>query len=184
MSSSHHARYEIAQRNKELLDKGCVILDFETTGLGGPDVEIIEIGIINHQGETLLNTLVKPDRPIPFAASNVNGIYDEDVQDAPSFLEIYPKLMRFLAQENVVAYNYKFEQSILGIVTGRYGLSIPIKKWHCSMRDYRNFRGLTHFTKLTKACASEGIVVENAHRALGDVVMTRELMKSMAKGVR
>jgi len=49
-----------------------VILDTETTGLYDDD-EIVSIAIINSDGQTLLNQLVKPVRPIP--------------ADAPKYME-------------------------------------------------------------------------------------------------
>lgn len=52
---------------KRWIDKGFVILDTETTGLGFDD-EIVEISIIDCAGYVLLNTLVKPSKSIPEAA--------------------------------------------------------------------------------------------------------------------
>lgn len=42
----------------------CLILDTETTGLGD-DAEIVEIAIIDQDKNVLLNSLVKPSKPIP-----------------------------------------------------------------------------------------------------------------------
>lgn len=176
------ARREVAQRMRSLLEDGCVILDLETTGLADSRVDIVEVAIIDAQGTPLLNTLVKPRGPIPLEASRVNGIYDHDVADAPSFLEIYPRLLRHLAGQPVVAYNYTFERDILDICVGRYGLRLAIKEWACAMRDYTKFTGTARYCKLTNACVQEGIVVGEAHRALGDTLMTLELMRRMAAG--
>jgi DNA polymerase-3 subunit epsilon len=129
-----------------------------------------------------LNTLVKPRAPIPPEASRVNGIYDHDVADAPSFLEIYPRLLRHLAGQPVVAYNYTFERDILAICVGRFGLRLAIKEWACAMRDYTKFTGAGRYSKLANACVQEGIIVTGAHRALADCLMTLELMRRMAYG--
>lgn len=178
------SRYKVARRNAELLKNGCVVIDFETTGLNGPDVEIVEVAILNYDGEILLDTLLKPVRSIPLEVSRIHGITDEDVVDAPRFLDVYPKLMRHLIGQPVVAYNYSFEQSILNTVTGRYGLNIRVNPWVCAMRDYKAFRGFRNFAKLSTACKNEGITVENAHRALADCKMTLALMHKMAQSAR
>jgi DNA polymerase-3 subunit epsilon len=178
------AKEKVARRCKQLLNEGCVILDFETTGFVSPDVDIIEVAIVSHSGEVLLDTLLKPHRPIPYGASAVNGIYDEDVADAPTFIDMYPKLLRHLTGQPVVAYNYTFERDILAAVTARLGLPLKVNEWYCAMKAYSDFSGLFRSSKLTTACKREGIAVENAHAALGDCLMTLALMKQMADGLR
>lgn len=174
------SRMDVSQRARHLLENGCVIIDLETTGLPGPTVDIIEVAIIDPHGEVLMDTLVKPRGPIPPDASAVNGITDADVADAPEFLDIYPKLLRHLAGQPVVAYNFTFERDILDIVTGRFGLKLMVKEWACAMRDYMAYSGSGRYNKLTNVCEREGIAVVNAHRALGDCVMTLELLRKMA----
>ena len=50
----------------------CAILDTETTGLYD-DAEIVEISIIDENGGVLLDTLVKPLKPIPAEATAIHG---------------------------------------------------------------------------------------------------------------
>lgn len=178
------AKEKVARRCKQLLNEGCVILDFETTGFVSSTVDIIEVAIVSHTGEVLMDTLLKPQRPIPYGASAVNGIYDEDVADAPTFFDMYPKLLRHLTGQPVVAYNYSFERDILAAVTGRHGLPLKVKEWYCAMKAYADFSGLFRSSKLTVACNREGIVVDKAHTALGDCAMTLALMQQMADGLR
>jgi len=64
-----------------------LVLDTETTGLGD-HAEIIEIGIINGSGETVMNTLVKPNTAVPATATAIHGITDDDLLNAPSFTEV------------------------------------------------------------------------------------------------
>ena len=68
-----------------------VILDTETTGLS--EAEIVQIGIINHQGQTILNSLLLPTIAIPNDAIAIHGINNEAVTDSPSFPEIYPQIV-------------------------------------------------------------------------------------------
>ncbi len=177
-----HTNDTIKREMAALFERGFVVIDFETTGFVSPTVEIIEVAIMDHHGAVLLDTLVKPTQHIPSGASRVNGIYDHDVQGAPGFLAVYPKLLRHLSGQPVVAYNYTFERGILGSVTGRYGLSIRVDPWVCAMRKYAALKGYGRFAKLTTAAAAEGITVADAHRALGDVRMTLALMQRMAGG--
>lgn len=168
-----------------LFDDGFVILDLETTGLNDdPKVDIVEIAIVSHHGEILLNTLVKPTQSIPLVASRIHGIHDKDVIDAPSFVDIYPQLEALLNGKIVVAYNHTFEQDILRTVCRRAQKpQLTPMEWYCAMRSYSVYRGATRFQKLTAACQREGIPLANAHRALGDCLMTLALMKKMATPV-
>jgi len=80
---------EASIRAEEWL-KGCVILDTETTGLY--EAEIVQLAIINHEGETLLNTLVKPEHPEKMmeksskgiCAYDIHGIHPDMLANAPT----------------------------------------------------------------------------------------------------
>jgi DNA polymerase III subunit epsilon len=76
---------------RELLAREFVILDTETTGIKEP--EICQIAIIDHNANTLLNTLVRPNKPIESQAQSVHGISNESVKNAPTFREIYPEIL-------------------------------------------------------------------------------------------
>ena len=54
-----------------------VMLDTETTGLGEAD-EIVQIAVISPSGETLINSLLRPSKPIP------RGILDADMRKSRS----------------------------------------------------------------------------------------------------
>ncbi len=176
------SRQEIANRAAELLHSGCVIIDLETTGMSDdPDVQVIEVSIIDHTGRVLLDTLVKPQGFIPAGASRVNNIYDRDVADKPAWPEVYPQVAAALNGQIAVAYNHTFEEAVLRAVCRRHGLpALAPAEWWCAMRNYQNYTGALRYTRLTNACAAEGIHVENAHRALGDIRMTLALMQKMA----
>jgi DNA polymerase III subunit epsilon len=62
-----------------------------------------------------------------------------------------------------------------------------VTKTHCAMKTYAKFYGAWNTTrreygwqKLEQACKQQRIPVENAHNALGDVLMTLALVKKMA----
>ncbi len=175
-------RRAVADRASQLLHDGFVLIDLETTGLSDdPDVQVIEVAILDHTGVTLLDTLVKPQGRIPASASRVNNIFDDDVASAPTFPEIYEKVVGLLNDQTVVAYNYTFEEDILRAVCRRHNLPmLQPRGWWCPMRGYQTYIGADRYIRLTDAAAREGIKVVNAHRAIGDCIMTLDLMKKMA----
>ena len=63
-----------------------VIFDLETTGISSAADEVIEISAVKVKGGRVVeefSTLVNPGRPIPFAASQLNGITDDMVKNSP-----------------------------------------------------------------------------------------------------
>jgi DNA polymerase-3 subunit epsilon len=61
-----------------------VVLDAETTGLNASNDEIIEIAIIDDQGLTLIDTLIRPTRNKRWAETqSIHGITPENVLGAP-----------------------------------------------------------------------------------------------------
>lgn len=64
-----------------------IAFDLETTGLDATSDRIIEISAVlfeNFAESKRFSTLVNPGCPIPLSASRINGIYSEDVKDAPN----------------------------------------------------------------------------------------------------
>ena len=66
-----------------------VLLDTETTGLDG-DAEIVDLALLDRDGTVLLDTLLRPQWPIPPVVSRVHGLYDHHVRAAPTFPAIWP----------------------------------------------------------------------------------------------
>lgn len=155
------------------------VLDTETTGVGKQD-EIIQIGIVDKAGHTVMNTLIKPTVPIHPDASAVNGITQDRVADAPTFADVYVELCKILAATPLVAYNMPFDWRMMQQTARAYKLPTPrTGQRHCAMREYAAYRG-TRWQKLTNAAAHEQIEVADAHTALGDVMMTLALIQKMA----
>lgn len=182
-------RTNVIEWAQKMLNDNAIILDFETTGF--KDAEIVQIGMIDSNGDTLMSTLVKPQERIPAAATKVHGITDDAVKDAPGFPEVFIDFSVAMAGRTVVAYNVSFEQGILKSVCQRHGLAQPRPKgWTCAMRNYAKFYGQWNprrnsytWQSLTNACIQQDIDVVDAHDAIGDCRMTLELVKRMAEAV-
>ena len=93
-----------------------ILLDFETTGLEPESCEIIEIGAIRVEGLTetaRYHTLVKPKTAIPALITEITGITNAMVEDAPAFESVADAFAEFLGDLPIVAHNSKIEQGFL-----------------------------------------------------------------------
>ncbi|MGW0948520.1 exonuclease domain-containing protein [Streptomyces sp. NPDC002623] len=91
-----------------LADPDTVILDTETTGLED-DARIVDIAATDVAGQILLDTLVNPGEPIPGEATDIHGITDAAVSEAPSFGEVLVRLSSALDGRRCLIYNRPYD---------------------------------------------------------------------------
>jgi DNA polymerase III epsilon subunit-like protein len=173
-------------------DQGFIVLDTETTGLG-KDAEIIEVSMVGCDGRVLLNTLVKPVKPIPDDAIAIHGITNEMVEDAPTWGEVRGQIGWLLVTHPypLVIYNADYDTRLIvqtEVIHGGRHFSTSVFDAVCLMRLYAeiyqepNPHDLGYkWQKLTNACDQMGIDSSQflAHRALGDCQMTLALIDAL-----
>lgn len=153
-----------------------VILDTQTTGL--QDAEVVEIAIVNHLGEPLLNTLIKPSLTIPPEESEINGITDATVANAPTFSAIYPQILEALESKRVMIYNAGFAIKILAYCRRLHcleGFKLS-KRSECIMEWYAQWKGVwSDYRK-----DYEWHPLDGRHRALDNCLAALDRIKRMA----
>lgn len=157
-----------------------LILDSETTGLGKKDI-IIQLGIIDMEGNTVFDSLIQPTsrKTISEEATAIHGITMEDLKDAPTFKEIYPELRDLIKRKEFVIYNAKFDTSMLTQTAVLEGVKEDFKVIaQCAMLaysmfvgDWSDYHGSYTYQKLKGG----------DHTAIGDCKATLDLIKTMAK---
>jgi DNA polymerase-3 subunit epsilon len=180
-------RQEVIVWARQVLESGeTLILDTETTGLETND-EVIQVGIIDLNGNVLLNTLVRPTVPVTSEARSVHGITDEVLADAPYFSNLYDTIAGLLRNRRVLAYNTDFDRRILEQTCAKYELpAVEVAEWDCVMERYADFWGDNSKTghnkpqSLAAACTQQGIDVHGHHDAVNDCQLTLELIKAIA----
>jgi hypothetical protein len=175
---------EAVHQSQQWLENGCLILDTETTGLY--DAEIVQLAIINHHGETLLNTLVKPEHPEKMmqksssgvCAYDIHGIHPDSLVDAPTIGDLYPELYKILRGQSLVIYNKAYDYPILKSALQVYHCpKIPLKAVNCAMELYAQWFGdWSSYYKSYKWQPLPG----GDHTALGDCLATLQVIKTMA----
>jgi DNA polymerase-3 subunit epsilon len=168
---------------RQLLNKDDVlILDTETTGLR--DAEVIEVALIDMQGNALLNTLVEPKaaRMNPYA-QRVHGLSLAALRGQPRWPDVLPELERLAQKATILAWNAPFDARMLEQTSTLWGLSHPKLLFVCAMRLYARTQGKRAFG-LHKAVVHEGLEslfdTHASHRALGDVRFVLEVLRTLA----
>lgn len=150
-----------------------VALDLETTGLSAERDAIIEIGAVKFRdGRTLdtFSTFVSPGRPIPLKITELTGIRDEDVADAPGLFDVLPALARFVGETPVVGHSVNFDLAFLQQHSDQfrndYLDTFELASVLCPDAERYSLQSLAQLV---------GIDVDRAHRALDDVVASQQL---------
>ncbi|HDL7798385.1 TPA: 3'-5' exonuclease [Yersinia enterocolitica] len=184
-------RYGARNRANRWLKRNYLILDTETTGLGD-DAEIIEISIIDCTGKILLDTLVKPLKTIPAAATAIHGITNEMVADAPTWRDIHYQFMVLTNDRTLLIYNALFDSRLIFQTVAASNCQFSGKKYifdaECVMESYAEYygqwgqkRNKFKWQRLSNAAEQQGVVIDGApHRALADCKTTLGVIRAMA----
>ena len=92
------------------------IVDIETTGGSSRIEKITEIAIYQHDGDKITGefvTLVNPERNIPYFITNLTGITNEMVENAPRFFEVAKTIIELTEGRTLVAHNARFDYSFI-----------------------------------------------------------------------
>lgn len=169
------------------LKRPLVIFDLETTGTEIGKDRIVEIALIKiHPDGTVLRKpeqrgresriLVNPEMPIPRAASEVHGIWDEDVKDAHTFGKIAPGLFRLLEGCDLGGFNSnRFDVPMLAEEFLRVGIDFGIEGRN--LIDVQNiFHKMEQRTLRAGYLFYCGKTLQDAHEAMPDAEATLEIL--------
>ncbi|MBX2918931.1 MAG: 3'-5' exonuclease [Ferruginibacter sp.] len=112
------------------LNRPIAFFDLETTGVSLSADRIVEIAIIKilpDGNRQLKRKLINPQIPIPKEASDVHGITDEMVKDAPTFKQAANEIKMFIENCDLGGYNSnRFDVPILMEEFLRAGMDVDL----------------------------------------------------------
>ena len=150
--------------------------DLETTGVSTNNDRIVQYALIGTLADgTSVNVeqLVKPGVRIPFDASNVHGIYDDDVRNKPRLSEVADELAELIDGAVLIGHNVrKFDFAMLKTEFLRMGRLAPQPKAIMDTLELVRRLRLPRPHNLGALCQRHGIRLEAAHTAGADAAAT------------
>ncbi|MFW6035758.1 MAG: PolC-type DNA polymerase III [Halothermotrichaceae bacterium] len=175
----------IINENRENLGNvSFTVFDFETTGLKNRKDEIIEIGAVKVENDEIIDeygTFVKPDKAIPAKITELTGISNKMIAEAPKLEVIIDDFLEFIGDSVLTAHNAVFDYGFLKMAlkkTNKKMISNPVLDTlnlsRALLPDLKNHK----LNTLTKHL---NIGLDNHHRAVDDAKATAEMLIKLIK---
>ncbi|MFZ9387519.1 MAG: exonuclease domain-containing protein [Chitinophagaceae bacterium] len=162
------------------LKKPLAFIDLETTGVNLGTDRIVEIAIVKILTDGTRSTkrkLINPGIPIPKVASDVHGITDEMVKDAPTFKQVGQEFKQMLDGCDLAGYNSnRFDIPLLMEEFLRAGVEFDMKN-----RKLLDVQNIFHKMEPRTLGAAYKFycnkVLDGAHSAEVDATATFEVLE-------
>lgn len=162
-----------------------VFLDIETTGLSMEHgAKICEIAMLKvSKGiETEYDKLVNPCREINEDSSNIHGITNDMVKDAPKFCEIAKEVADFIDGFILVCHNAYFDLNFVSKEIMESGVRSPEMYFLDTLKISRQYFCFES-NKLGDIARILDIEVKSQHRAMPDVLTMQAISKYLFKNL-
>lgn len=152
-----------------------IAFDFETTGLSPENDRIIEIAAIKFEGGEAVDrfvTLVNPERQIDPFITDITGISNAMVSDAPIEENIIDDILEFLEDHPLVAHNISFDINFLNTSCKRYDKPVVEHQLYDTLQLARSFMFFHPRHSLGSIAEYFNLSAVGSHRAEADTENT------------
>lgn len=154
------------------------VFDCEMTGLRPRSDRVVALGAVRvrggHVSDETFDTFVRPGRPMGQAASEVTGIRDSDLEDAPAPGEALPRFRAFVGSAVPVAHVASFDLEFLAPQLRRLRLPSLERVVDTASLALAALGGHTDVS-LEALAARFDLSLRGRHTALGDARLTARL---------
>ena len=173
----------VAGTQDEPLNGTFICFDIETTGLSALKDKITEIGavkVVNGEIVDTFSTFANPEMPIPSKITQLTGITDAMVKDAPSQSEAVSAFLEFAGGNILVAHNAPFDTSFIRKACQNMGVDYPYTSFdtvaisRAILPDIKNVKldTVANYLRLGKF---------NHHRATDDAEMLAKIFIALTQ---
>lgn len=162
-----------------MFEGNAVFVDIETNGGNGPRGRVIEVAAIKVAGGEIIDSFtsfVNPGSDVPHWITQLTGIANRDLLDAPYFEAIATELCDFMQGSIFVAHNVLFDYSFLKREFAAAGYDFKPKLF-CTVKMSRALWPEHHGHSLEKIIARHDIAVAARHRAYDDAKAMYDYVK-------
>ncbi len=163
------------------------VFDFETTGISPQRDRVIEIGIVKIKKGKVVATFesfINPGMYIPEFITEMTGISNDDVADAPPFEDVFPRIEEFFGDTILIAHNLQFDHSFLKNECLNAFLKVPENPGICTVKLARRIFPEIRSKSLGSLVRHLKIRHRNVHRGLGDASVTAKVFIKMFTRLR
>ena len=168
-----------------LASEDAYILDTETTGLKGDDVRVIELSIIDMDGNVVFHSLFNPQASLPEKIPELTGITDEMLRDEPFFFSKLNEILTVIMNRKLIAWNADFDRERMTRELIAAGVGSPVLssiEWVDAMELYSHSQGRSRkWTKLIVAKEEMGIGESQEHRSTADCLDTLAVLRAAVR---
>lgn len=153
------------------------IIDLETTGLDPTFDEIIEVGAIRVRNGDVTDTfssLVKPEKEVDAFITEITGITNEMLADAPSISEIFSDFLSFVSNDIIVGHNVNFDINFVYDTNSKLYNQYFSNSFTDTLRLSRRLLPELEHHRLKDLINHFEIDIERQHRSLDDCKATLE----------
>lgn len=163
--------------------RNLAFIDIEATSADARRADIIEIAFIvkNHDNEIVdhFHSLIKPASTIPPEITELTGISEQMVENAPEFHAVAEKVRDKLNGATLVAHKAQFDRDILCSRFSELGLSFSGKSICTLELSKRIAPGMSSYS-LSALCSFFGIPLKKNHRAMDDAEAAENLYRILS----
>jgi len=155
-----------------LVPRPLIAFDTETaTCRGAPHLlELAAVRAVDGEIVDRFESFVRPEVPIEAAVTEVHGIVDDDVRDAPSAGEVLTNFIEWIGDDWLVAHNASFDANVLAFEAHRHAIALPNAPLLDTLRLARRFVVDAPDHKLGTLVGHLELDVGRSHRALPDAL--------------
>jgi DNA polymerase III epsilon subunit family exonuclease len=150
-----------------------IVFDLETTGLTANKHEVLEIGAIRVNRDSInhetYQSLIKPTRKVPAKITELTGITQKMVDLEGVALDLALREFReFVGDLRLVSFNAEFDMAFLHAATTTAGVPAFRNPVSCALKMSRRAWPGRKSYRLAELAKDGGLSSEGTHRALGD----------------
>lgn len=162
-----------------------IVIDLETTGLSCAKNEIIEISALKIKNDKIIDTfttLVKPEKKVGRFISNLTGITNEVLENAPKISCVMNDFLNFVQNNIVLGHNVNFDVNFIHAnslkildkeFNNNFVDTLRLSRKYCEIENH----------KLQTVAKYFKINTQGHHRALNDCKITYEIFKAIKSKV-